>query len=406
MLQIAIFQSHPIQHFAPWWQELARDPALRIKVFYYSRAGTEPMYDPLFGRMVQWDVDLLSGYEHEFLPRRWPRWGGTLPRWHMRNGGIRRAVAERPWDAVLIFGYTYLNNWRVARWCRRYRVPLLHQGDTSQIHALDRSSLKLVLKRRILTRFFRRVDGFLTPGNSSRDYLRYYDVPASKTWFCPMPVDLERFRSRLAGESPADRDALRRRLDLAADDFVVTFSGKMQPGKRPKDLAAAVRAIGDPRVKALYIGSGAMEEEVRRVGGEQVCMAGFVNQADMPRYVALGDVSVMPSAIDQHPLAVTESLGLGIPVLLSDRCGCYGPDDVLRDGENGFVYPCGDVEALAALIVQLRDDAALRRRLGERGREIAQTQTPQAAREVLVRCVETLSRHRRADAMAAAEMST
>jgi glycosyltransferase involved in cell wall biosynthesis len=102
----------------------------------------------------------------------------------------------------------------------------------------------------------------------------------------------------------------------------------------------------------------------------------------------------MPSSLDQHPLAVTESLGIGVPVLLSDRCGCHGPDDVLRDGENGFVYRCGDVDALAARVVQLRDDRVLRHKLGERARQIADTQTPQAARAAVVRCLEELSRRR------------
>jgi glycosyltransferase involved in cell wall biosynthesis len=392
MLQIAVFQSHVIQHFAPWWQELGRDAGVRLKVFHYSPAGCEPVYDPQFGRVVRWDVDLLSGYEHEFLPRRWPFFGGKLPRWYMLNSGIKRAVAERSWDAVLVFGYNYLNNWLVARHCRRRRVPLLHIADASLIHArLDRAAWKLRLKRWVVTRFFRRVGAFLTPGNSSRDYLRYYGVPDEKIWFCPLPVDVARFRQCLESFGSAERGSLRRQLELADDDFVVTFNGKLQAGKRPQDLAAAVGQINDPRLKALFIGSGPLEEDVRRLGGAHVRMAGFVNQADIPKYIALGDVAVMPSSLDQHPLAVTESLGIGVPVLLSDRCGCHGPDDVLRHGENGFVYRCADVDALAGRIIQLRDDAVLRRRLGERGREIADLQTPQAARAAMLRCLDEMT---------------
>jgi glycosyltransferase involved in cell wall biosynthesis len=353
------------------------------------------MYDACFGRIVRWDVDLLSGYDHEILPTRWPPLGNRQPRWHMLTAGIKKAVAERSWDGVLVFGYNYLNSWRVARQCRRRQIPLMHIGDTSLVLALERPAWKLWSKQLILRRFFHQVQICLAPGNSSHDYLRYYGVPETRIRFCPLPVDLRRFRQSLAEFTPADRNALRRRLGLSADDFVLTSIGKLMRRKRPHDLIAAIKHIGDPRIKALYIGSGEMEEELRREGGDCARLAGFINQSEVPRYAALGDVAVMPSSFDQHPLAVTESLGIGVPVLLSDRCGCYGPDDVVRDGEDGFVYPCGDVKALAARIVQLRDDPALRQRLGERGREIAETQTPQAAKAALVRCLEEISSQRK-----------
>jgi glycosyltransferase involved in cell wall biosynthesis len=205
-------------------------------------------------------------------------------------------------------------------------------------------------------------------------------------WFCPYPVDVTRFRTS-AVTSPTNRDRLRARFGLSPNDFVVAFNGKLIDRKRPTELADAIRAVGDPSVKALFVGTGPLEDEVKHRGGNRVRVTGFINQTEIPAILSLGDLGVMPSSYDPHPLAVTEFLALGTPVLVSDRIGCVGPDDTVRPGENGLVYPCGDVAALTAAIVRLRTDEALRQRMGRRATEIADTQTPEVAADVVVKCM-------------------
>ena len=55
------------------------------------------------------------------------------------------------------------------------------------------------------------------------------------------------------------------------------------------------------------------------------------------------DVYVHCSDNEPHSLAITEAIYCGLPVVLSDRCGSYGPTDDVQPGINGFVYRCGDV---------------------------------------------------------------
>jgi glycosyltransferase involved in cell wall biosynthesis len=390
MMRLAVFNTHPIQHFAPWWQELARDPRLRLKVFYYSRANVQTHYDPEFGIHLAYDVDLLSGYDHAFLPRPWPFRDSTSVEWYALNHGIRAALSEDRWDAVLVFGYNLLNNWTVLREARRLHIPVIFFSDSNVRTAHAKPTWKLALKRLWVRTFFRGVDTFLTPGNSNMDYLHLYGVGRERMRLCPLPVDVKRFRSEAGILGTESRAELRKRFRLEADDFVVTFSGKLVERKRPQDLADAVRTLGDPGVKALFVGCGPLEEELRRRSGEFVRLTGFVNQLEIPRILALGDLGVMPSGYDPHPLAVTESLALGVPVLVSDLIGCHGPDDALRNGENGYVYPCGDIAALAELIGRLKNDRELLARLQERARELIHSQTPQAAKEAVLDCLERL----------------
>ena len=66
--RFAVVISHPIQHFAPIFRDLARLPGMDVKVFYCCDWGVEPTLDPGFGQVFAWDVPLLDGYTYEFMP--------------------------------------------------------------------------------------------------------------------------------------------------------------------------------------------------------------------------------------------------------------------------------------------------------------------------------------------------
>jgi glycosyltransferase involved in cell wall biosynthesis len=387
MLQLAVFNSHPIQHFAPWWKEVAPDPSVRIKVYYYSQANLKPYYDPGFGQTMRYDVDLLGGYEHAFLPRAWPFRDPTSLQWYALNGGIDAALRERPWDGVLLFGYNLLNNWKVLRRCRRLGIPVLYFSDSNARVAFQRAGWKLLLRNYLVRKFFRQVAGFLSPSASNAEYLMSLGAPREKIWRCPIPIDVGRFAAGAAAMSREDRARLRQRYGLGADDFVLVSSGKLIERKAPLDLVDAVRSLGDPRVKALFIGTGPLEEEVRRRGGECVRMAGFVNQEEIPRVLAAADAAALPASYDLHPLAVIEAMAVGLPVVASDVIALHGPEEVLRHCENGFVYPTGDVRELASLIARLKANPDLWRTMGERAAELAREQSPRGAAAALVRCL-------------------
>ena len=123
-------------------------------------------------------------------------------------------------------------------------------------------------------------------------------------------------------------------------------------------------------MKALYIGAGPLERQLRAQAGP-ARYTGFVNRTLLPGVPSLCDVVAVPSRRDAHPLAVTEAQCLGIPVILSNQCGCYGPNDVFRDHESGFLYPCRDIRRLAEAISHLADDPKLRSRFGVRAAELA-----------------------------------
>jgi glycosyltransferase involved in cell wall biosynthesis len=103
-------------------------------------------------------------------------------------------------------------------------------------------------------------------------------------------------------------------------------------------------------------------------------------------------MSVVASDEDPHPLVTTEAAMCGLPVLVSDQTGVWGDHDILRHGQNGFVYRCGDTEQLAGFMQQLLDDPALRERMGQRSRELSREQSAERAAGIIRDVVRSLGR--------------
>jgi glycosyltransferase involved in cell wall biosynthesis len=388
-MKIAVFLSHPIQHYSPLCKEIARHKGVQLKVFYFSRHGTEQTFDPGFGMGFKWDVDLLEGYESEFLPRQWPTKDPFNSRWNGLNQGISRVLGGG-WDVAYVTGYAHLNNWRIANACRRNGVKLLYHSDSNFITEKQKPVVKRLFKKIVVGRFFSKVSVFLSVGDNNRDYLRYYGAPADRIRFCAIPVDTERFRNAVALVDENKKIELRKNLGLAKDDCVIGFCGKLISRKRPQDLVAALQhpSLKGRKVVGLFIGSGEMEAELKQQAADKARFTGFVNQHEMPVYMSLCDVVAMPSEFDPHPIAVTEAQCLKIPVLLSDQCGCHGPNDVFRDGESGFLYPCGDIEKLASGIARLANDQALRLRMGQRANELSELHSARSTAVALIQAAQ------------------
>jgi glycosyltransferase involved in cell wall biosynthesis len=376
-LRFAAVISHPIQHYSPVFRALAKVPGLAVKVFYFCDHGIRESFDPGFGQAFKWDVPLLDGYDYEFL-----RPGYSPASFGFREVDspdlARRLDDWRP-HALWVHGYGQGISWRALRWAKRNGAAVLYFGDSELVH--DRSPLARMLKRLALPGFFRRCDAFITIGDNNEAYYRHYGVAPDRLFRGACPVDIGRFVAMREALGPKERHDLRHRFGLSDDAFVVALSGKLIPRKRPLDVAEAIARLQDSprRVAALFIGEGPqraeLETRIRQLGiAPWARITGFVNQAEIPQVLAAADALVVASDMDPHPLAVTESLALGHPIISSDRIGCVGPTDTARPGVNALVYPCGDVGALAQAIGALAGDPALYRRMAEASLRLAPTQ--------------------------------
>ena len=128
--------------------------------------------------------------------------------------------------------------------------------------------------------------------------------------------------------------------------------------------------------------------------GVPATFTGFLNQGELGPAYAAGDVFILPSDHGETwGLVVNEAQHVGLPVIVSDQVGC-GPD-LVTAGETGWTYPCGDVEALAARLVELGGDADARARLGAAGQRRIAGYTIERAVEATAEALRAVAAARR-----------
>ncbi len=164
----------------------------------------------------------------------------------------------------------------------------------------------------------------------------------------------------------------------------VLFAGKLREAKGVHILLRAMTRVWNILPRAVLVLVGGTEygrtrtmretpflvqlrRDLARAPGK-VVLTGFIPPDLMPRAYLLGDVFVGPSQIEEGlGLVFLEAAAAGLPVIATRRGGI---PEVVRDGETGLLLdkPDDDNE-LAAKIIRLLDDAPLRQRLGQQGRE-------------------------------------
>jgi glycosyltransferase involved in cell wall biosynthesis len=161
----------------------------------------------------------------------------------------------------------------------------------------------------------------------------------------------------------------------AGRGFVVGYVGRLVPEKGVDVLIRALAQVGTASVWRLeIIGQGPERESLERLArslniGDRVAFTGQVPSTRMPAFYQELDALVLPSRTrpnwkEQFGRAVIEAMACGVPVIGSDSG--FIPGAV---GDGGLIFPEGSVAALAAHLRTLMQDEALRRQLGERGRE-------------------------------------
>ena len=184
-------------------------------------------------------------------------------------------------------------------------------------------------------------------------------IELSTFWRLPMPGN---FRCQYPGLASRTLLLFLSRLDpkKGLDLLLPAFA---QVRQAHPDVVLVLAGRGGPGYEAW------LQARVRELGLEgDVLFAGFLEGEQKLAALADCDLFVLPSYSENFGVAVVEAMACGKPVVISDQVAIH--PEIARV-EAGLVVPC-QVEALADALVQLADDAALRRRLGGNGRRLAQ----------------------------------
>jgi glycosyltransferase involved in cell wall biosynthesis len=190
------------------------------------------------------------------------------------------------------------------------------------------------------------------------------------------------------------RGEARARLGLDPDAFIVVGLGRLVAIKGFDLLARALPAVVAqiPSARVLLVGDGAERAHLVAIAAsmgvaERLRMTG--ETTDVASYLAAADVVAVPSRNEGMGRVIVEAMALGLPVVAT---AVGGIPDVVTDGECGRLVEPDDVDALAAALIELGRDPALRRKLGEAAVRRAEAFSTAVASEKLLAVYATLVR--------------
>jgi glycosyltransferase involved in cell wall biosynthesis len=245
--------------------------------------------------------------------------------------GVVRALRESRPDVVVVSGWSTFASQAAVVWSRARRVPYVLHVESHDLE--PRPRWRRAVKGAVATPIIRGAASVLVVGSAARDSV--VGRGARKVRVFANTIDVERWIGRAQALPRAQHGGI-----------VVLSVGRAVPEKGFDVLAAACREAG---VELVLVTGGLGEDELAQ------------------RYVD-ADVFALLSWHEPWGVVVNEAAASALPLVLSDRVGAAC--DLLRNGENGFLVPAGDVSAAAGALRRLADDAELRRTMGARSRAL------------------------------------
>jgi glycosyltransferase involved in cell wall biosynthesis len=158
--------------------------------------------------------------------------------------------------------------------------------------------------------------------------------------------------------------------DGPGDGRTVLFVGRLDEEKRVHELLRALVSL--PDVRAEIVGDGSCRDELeslaQRLGiAERVRFLGFVSDTDLVAAYRRCSVFCMPGVAELQSLATMEAMAAGRAVVAADAVAL---PHLVVPGRNGWLFPPGDVDALAARLRAVFESPAGLARMGAASREM------------------------------------
>ena len=213
-----------------------------------------------------------------------------------------------------------------------------------------RGWLVKAMKRQI----HKNIDAAFVPAPSHAAYYENLGIPRDRQTYGVDVVDNNYFASH-AKQARWSGQTLRERYSLPEKYFL--FVGRLINRKGVDRLVAAYRLYRRRNPQGgwglVIVGEGDEKDQLRAMAKDEpgVIFAGAKFGDELCIYYGLASALVLPSEVETWGLVINEAMASGLPVLVSQRCGCA--TTLVAEGENGWSFPPHDVEALSRRMEEL-----------------------------------------------------
>ncbi len=292
---------------------------------------------------------------------------------------LQTLIALSP-ETVALCGYHRLENLVALFWAKFTGRQVILLCESKQDDA-PRNRVWEGMKGFVVRQF----DSYLVGGTLHCQYLADLGANPKQVHLGYDSVD-NRFFAEAAQAARIQSESLRENLGLPKHYFLAVC--RFVPKKNLPMLLEAYRQYRNQQPEGwglVLCGGGPMETELRAFVNEHrvpgVRFAGYASGQTLGHYYGLASCFVHPSSLEQWGLVVNEAMAAGLPVLVSNACGCA--PDLVAEGSNGFTFDPGDPPALASLMISLSADPERLVKMSKASKAIIQRFAPTVFAESL-----------------------
>jgi 1,2-diacylglycerol 3-alpha-glucosyltransferase len=282
---------------------------------------------------------------------------------HELTKAIQTALDDCHPAVVAIPGWSDAVAFSALKWCITHQVPTIVMSESTKWDE-KRTGWKEWIKRRLVGICSTALAG----GTPHADYLEQLGIERNKIFLGYDAVDNDYFAIK-AAEVRSRKSEVRNRLGLPENFFLASarFVGKKNLSRLLEAYSRYRTLCEKPEVRSqksevpwdlVLLGDGPLREIINsqlstlNLPGH-VLLPGFKQYDELPMYYGLASAFVHASTTEQWGLVVNEAMASGLPVLVSNRCGCA--TDLVQEGRNGFTFDPYNVAQLAQLMLKISD---------------------------------------------------
>lgn len=269
-------------------------------------------------------------------------------------------LETHPVKVVAIPGWSDKGGLTALQWCVQHKVPAVVMSEST-----DWDDRRVLWKECIKRKLTGMCASALVGGKPHRDYMVKLGMPAEQSFLGYDAVDNGYF-SAMAEQSRKRKAENRRNYGLPEHYFLASarFIEKknlrrlIQAYARYRQLeqTSDLRPPTSDLWSLVLLGDGPLRPDLCRLISDlslQHCvqLPGFKQYPDLPAYYGCAQSFIHASTTEQWGLVVNEAMASGLPVLVSNRCGCA--QDLVQEGVNGYTFDPYNVEQMAELMLKI-----------------------------------------------------
>lgn len=267
----------------------------------------------------------------------------------------------KDFDLVAMYEYATITSIRLMIRCILNKVPYVINCDGAYITTN-------IIKGNIKKFFIKKATAYLASGISAKNYFMHYGAKEENIYFHNFSSLYS--KDLLTSILTKDEKEKAKKVLQINNEKVVLGVGRFISLKRYDILIKAWKEVNS-NYKLIIIGGGEERENYKKLIEENhlnnIKLIDFKTKEELHEYYKAADLFVHPTSTDTWGLVINEAMACGLPVITTDKC--VAGLELIKDNENGFIVPVGDMNQLVQRIKTILNDDNLREKMSKNNLE-------------------------------------